>query len=207
MKIETDKICKLQNRLFSLVLCTLTIFSMGDLGVCSRDAELCLQNCSFNWHNCPFLTGHCSGLLCVADRENGRIQCTDFQGNFQHSIQSPLFHRLFAVEYSPADKVLYAVNGKSGPLRTSSSSSSLLFLLLLLVLLLLLYVVLFFSFTSSSSLDATTDLDIRLCFSVRRSRVAFRWQKDTVSEKGYSAISWWSLRRLPLIGVSVEQPR
>ena len=51
-------------------------------------------------------------LLCIADRENGRIQCTDLRGNFKHSVQSPMFNRLFAVEYSPADKVLYAVNGE-----------------------------------------------------------------------------------------------
>lgn len=53
------------------------------------------------------------GVLCVADRENGRIQCTDLRGTFLHAVESNEFHRLFAVEYSPVDDVLYAVNGPS----------------------------------------------------------------------------------------------
>lgn len=53
------------------------------------------------------------GLLCVADRENGRIQCFDFNGNFQKQIHPPEFGpRLFAIEYCPLhDGLLFAVNG------------------------------------------------------------------------------------------------
>ncbi|XP_061167257.1 peptidylglycine alpha-amidating monooxygenase-like [Saccostrea echinata] len=53
------------------------------------------------------------GLLCVADRENGRIQCFDFEGNFQRMIESPEFGgRLFAVSYCPLHGgLLFAVNG------------------------------------------------------------------------------------------------
>ena len=41
-------------------------------------------------------------LVCVADRENGRIQCFDLEGNFKHIIKHPEFGtRLFAVEYCP----------------------------------------------------------------------------------------------------------
>ena len=42
------------------------------------------------------------GLLCVADRENGRIQCFDLQGNFIRQIHPPQFGRaLYALEYCP----------------------------------------------------------------------------------------------------------
>jgi len=51
------------------------------------------------------------GLLCIADRENGRIQITDLTGKFKYSVNSRSFNRLFAVEYSPVNDVLYAVNG------------------------------------------------------------------------------------------------
>ncbi|XP_056022421.1 peptidylglycine alpha-amidating monooxygenase-like isoform X2 [Ostrea edulis] len=53
------------------------------------------------------------GLLCVADRENGRIQCFDFQGNFKRMIDAPEFgDRLFAVSYCPLHGgLLFAVNG------------------------------------------------------------------------------------------------
>ena len=41
-------------------------------------------------------------LVCVADRENGRIQCFDLEGNFKYIIKHPEFGaRLFAVEYCP----------------------------------------------------------------------------------------------------------
>lgn len=41
-------------------------------------------------------------LVCVADRENGRIQCFDLEGNFKHVIQHPQFGpRLFAIQSSP----------------------------------------------------------------------------------------------------------
>ncbi|XP_076465980.1 peptidyl-glycine alpha-amidating monooxygenase B-like [Babylonia areolata] len=53
------------------------------------------------------------GLLCVADRENGRIQCFDLDGQFRFFIKHPQFGRaVYAVEYSPRHGgVLYAVNG------------------------------------------------------------------------------------------------
>ncbi|CAG5132319.1 unnamed protein product [Candidula unifasciata] len=56
-----------------------------------------------------------NNLVCVADRENGRIQCFDLDGNFKHIIKHPEFgNRLFAIEQSPVQGgVLYAVNGPS----------------------------------------------------------------------------------------------
>lgn len=53
------------------------------------------------------------GLLCVADRENGRIQCFDLDGNFQRMIHSPEFgDRIFAVSYCKLHGgLLFAVNG------------------------------------------------------------------------------------------------
>lgn len=55
------------------------------------------------------------GLLCVADRENGRIQCFDLDGNFQLMIHSPEFgDRIFAVSYCRLHGgLLFAVNGPS----------------------------------------------------------------------------------------------
>ncbi|XP_055897442.1 peptidyl-glycine alpha-amidating monooxygenase A-like isoform X4 [Biomphalaria glabrata] len=52
-------------------------------------------------------------LVCVADRENNRIQCFDLDGNFKQVIKCPEFGpRLFALEYCPAHGgLLYAVNG------------------------------------------------------------------------------------------------
>ena len=41
-------------------------------------------------------------LVCVADRENGRISCFDFEGNFKILIKKKEFGpRLYAVEYCP----------------------------------------------------------------------------------------------------------
>ncbi|GCB81656.1 hypothetical protein scyTo_0021870, partial [Scyliorhinus torazame] len=54
--------------------------------------------------------------LCVADRENGRIQCFIAQsGQFLREIQHPEFgERLFAVSYTPDNGgQLYAVNGEA----------------------------------------------------------------------------------------------
>nr|P08478.3 RecName: Full=Peptidyl-glycine alpha-amidating monooxygenase A; Short=PAM-A; AltName: Full=Peptide C-terminal alpha-amidating enzyme I; Short=AE-I; AltName: Full=Peptidyl-glycine alpha-amidating monooxygenase I; Includes: RecName: Full=Peptidylglycine alpha-hydroxylating monooxygenase A; Short=PHM-A; Includes: RecName: Full=Peptidyl-alpha-hydroxyglycine alpha-amidating lyase A; AltName: Full=Peptidylamidoglycolate lyase-A; Short=PAL-A; Flags: Precursor [Xenopus laevis]AAI70012.1 Peptidyl-glycin len=53
------------------------------------------------------------GQLCVADRENGRIQCFHAEtGNFVKQIKHQEFGReVFAVSYAPGG-VLYAVNGK-----------------------------------------------------------------------------------------------
>lgn len=55
------------------------------------------------------------GLLCVADRENGRIQCFNLDGNFQLMIHSPEFgDRIFAVSYCRLHGgLLFAVNGPS----------------------------------------------------------------------------------------------
>ncbi|XP_054842243.1 peptidyl-glycine alpha-amidating monooxygenase isoform X3 [Eublepharis macularius] len=56
------------------------------------------------------------GQLCVADRENGRIQCFKPEtGEFVREIRHPLFGRqLFAVSYAPGG-LLFAVNGKPYP--------------------------------------------------------------------------------------------
>nr|AAD42258.1 alpha-amidating enzyme precursor 1 [Lymnaea stagnalis] len=54
-----------------------------------------------------------NNLVCVADRENGRVQCFDLDGNFKHMIKHPQFGpRLFAIEQCPEHGgILYAVNG------------------------------------------------------------------------------------------------
>ncbi|XP_077203837.1 peptidyl-glycine alpha-amidating monooxygenase isoform X7 [Paroedura picta] len=56
------------------------------------------------------------GQLCVADRENGRIQCFKTEtGEFVREIKHPLFGKeLFAVSYAPGG-LLFAVNGKPLP--------------------------------------------------------------------------------------------
>ncbi|KAK3593802.1 hypothetical protein CHS0354_014344 [Potamilus streckersoni] len=53
------------------------------------------------------------GIICVADRENGRIQCFDLDGNLKNVIQLKEFgQRLFAIEYCPLHGgILFAVNG------------------------------------------------------------------------------------------------
>lgn len=54
------------------------------------------------------------GLLCVADRENGRVQCFQHSdGTFHSQYHSPLIgDRLFSVAYAPADGgQLFVVNG------------------------------------------------------------------------------------------------
>lgn len=56
------------------------------------------------------------GQLCVADRENGRIQCFTAQsGEFLREIRHPEFgERLFAVSYTPNNGgQLYAINGET----------------------------------------------------------------------------------------------
>jgi len=41
------------------------------------------------------------GIVCVADRENGRIQCFDFVGNLQQVIRAPeLGPTLYAITYN-----------------------------------------------------------------------------------------------------------
>uniref|UniRef100_A0ABM5FT77 Peptidyl-glycine alpha-amidating monooxygenase isoform X4 n=1 Tax=Pogona vitticeps TaxID=103695 RepID=A0ABM5FT77_9SAUR len=56
------------------------------------------------------------GQLCVADRENGRIQCFKPEnGQFVKEIRHPVFGReVFAVSYAPGG-LLFAVNGKPYP--------------------------------------------------------------------------------------------
>lgn len=51
--------------------------------------------------------------ICVADRENGRIQCFDLNGNFINQIHPSQFGRnVYAIEYSSCHGgVLFAVNG------------------------------------------------------------------------------------------------
>lgn len=40
-------------------------------------------------------------LICVADRENGRVLCFDINnGTFKFEINTPLFQRIFSVAYS-----------------------------------------------------------------------------------------------------------
>ncbi|KAH3839323.1 hypothetical protein DPMN_112751 [Dreissena polymorpha] len=53
------------------------------------------------------------GQLCVADRENGRIQCFALDGTFIRQIHPPQFGRaVYALEYSPNHNgLLFAVNG------------------------------------------------------------------------------------------------
>ncbi|PIK59450.1 hypothetical protein BSL78_03663 [Apostichopus japonicus] len=53
------------------------------------------------------------GWVCVADRENARIQCFNaHNGTFAKEFSSPEFGReVFAIAYSPVEDVLYAVNG------------------------------------------------------------------------------------------------
>lgn len=58
------------------------------------------------------------GLLCVADRENGRVQCfkTD-NGTFHSQYHSGIVgDRLFSVAYAPVNGgQLYVVNGPEDP--------------------------------------------------------------------------------------------
>lgn len=53
------------------------------------------------------------GLVCVADRENGRIQCFDLEGDFIRQMHLPSFGSyLYAIEYCHLHGgVLFAVNG------------------------------------------------------------------------------------------------
>jgi hypothetical protein len=54
-------------------------------------------------------------MACVADRENGRIQCFRLpHGEFQFEIQRKEFNgRLFSLTYSSKTGMLYAVSGQS----------------------------------------------------------------------------------------------
>ncbi|GFS07686.1 peptidyl-glycine alpha-amidating monooxygenase [Elysia marginata] len=52
-------------------------------------------------------------LVCVADRENGRLQCFDLDGNFKYIIKHQEFGpRIYGVDYCPDhDGILYVING------------------------------------------------------------------------------------------------
>lgn len=52
-------------------------------------------------------------LLFVADRENGRVQCFNYDGKFQSQFHSPVMgNRVFSVAYAPKDGgQLFVVNG------------------------------------------------------------------------------------------------
>ncbi|CAF1118839.1 unnamed protein product [Adineta steineri] len=58
------------------------------------------------------------GLVCVADRENGRIVCFDDgennEGNVKAIIDHPLMKTVYAITYDANKHRLYAVSGKSG---------------------------------------------------------------------------------------------
>lgn len=42
------------------------------------------------------------GLVCASDRENGRIQCFDVNGNFRQQIHLKEFgYELYALDYCP----------------------------------------------------------------------------------------------------------
>ncbi|KAK2151099.1 hypothetical protein LSH36_375g01051 [Paralvinella palmiformis] len=52
-------------------------------------------------------------ILCVADRENRRIQCFDLEGNFLRQMHAPeITGKVFAVSFDPVTGGLYAINGK-----------------------------------------------------------------------------------------------
>lgn len=55
-------------------------------------------------------------LLCVADRENGRVQCFDYDGGFRYQFHSPVIgNRMFSVAYLPNNGgQLVMVNGPEG---------------------------------------------------------------------------------------------
>jgi peptidylamidoglycolate lyase len=59
-------------------------------------------------------------LICVADRENSRIQCFDLEGHFVRQIHTPqITGRVFAVTYCSATGYLYAINGPDAYGRSS----------------------------------------------------------------------------------------
>lgn len=68
-----------------------------------------------NWFSVPHALTLVAdrGWLCVADREHGRVQCFDTDGEFKRQYHSPLIgDRLFSVAYAPVDGGrLYVVNG------------------------------------------------------------------------------------------------
>jgi hypothetical protein len=53
-----------------------------------------------------------NNLICVADRENYRVQCFDLNGNQIHDVSSPQFGPLYSVGFAASNgSVLYASNG------------------------------------------------------------------------------------------------
>lgn len=53
-----------------------------------------------------------NNLICIADRENFRIQCFDLHGNLIHQISAPDFGPIYSVAFAANNaSVLYALNG------------------------------------------------------------------------------------------------
>lgn len=56
-----------------------------------------------------------SSLLCVADRENYRVQCFDVNGNFMHQSVDKEFGPIYGISFAANNgTVLYAINGFAG---------------------------------------------------------------------------------------------
>lgn len=63
--------------------------------------------------------------VCVADRENGRIQIFDKEGNFLRIFEDKkkIGQRLFAIAYSPSEGESYSLFFRSFPLLNPSQIS------------------------------------------------------------------------------------
>ncbi len=58
-------------------------------------------------------------LLCVADRENYRVQCFDLNGNFVHETTMGDYGPIYSVDFAANNgSVLYAINGYNSRLNT-----------------------------------------------------------------------------------------
>ena len=56
-----------------------------------------------------------SNILCVADRENYRVQCFDINGNFMHESSDKEYGPIYGISFAANnDTVLYAINGFAG---------------------------------------------------------------------------------------------
>jgi len=53
-------------------------------------------------------------LICVADRENGRIVCFNDEGDVKSIIDHPTMKTVYAISYDANKHRLYAVSGKNG---------------------------------------------------------------------------------------------
>ncbi len=53
-----------------------------------------------------------SSVICVADRENYRVQCFDLNGNFMHQSVDKEFGPIYSISFAANNgSVLYAING------------------------------------------------------------------------------------------------